>query len=109
MLDVLIFAAIIAADGIFVLTWTKLVSPIVVDTIKQRLSVITKKYKVHSGTEKSADVTHSKFSLQYGEGVMCTQAAAIVHPETFEVPNNTSFVVADGSVSEQEARQVDLD
>ena len=86
-LDILLFGLIILANAYFLLGWLRLVIPIVLTSLRERLAAL-RKYQVRPlTTNKTSKDLSSNSKIQGDE----SEAPSAVHPETFEVPNNTSF------------------
>ena len=103
-IEVLLFAAILAADGLFAYTWLSFVGPSLINSIKQKLAAIAKRYRVNPvSTIKTVLEESSKISV-------IEEATPGIRPDTFEVPQNTSFIVpADGSMSDLELQRSIVD
>jgi hypothetical protein len=103
-IEVLLFTAILAADGLFAYTWLSFVGPSLINSIRQKLAAIAKRYRVNPvSTPKTILEGSSKISV-------IDEATPEVRPDTFEVPQNTSFVIpADGSMSDLELQRSIVD
>ena len=93
-MDILIFVVIILANAYFLLGWVRLVVPIVIATLRERIAAL-RKYQVHpSGSKTSKDMSMPS-KLHQGEvRTIQVTPSSFVLPESFEAPNNTSFMGA---------------
>ena len=92
----MIFAVIILANAYFLLGWARLVIPIVIATLRERLTLF-RRYQVHPTTMKTSKDVSISSKLPIGE----VTPSSFVLPESFEAPNNTSFLGAITPVNEE--------
>lgn len=95
-LDILLFGLIVLANVYFLLGWLRLVVPIVLTSLRERLAAL-RKYQVRPLTTSKTSKDLNISSKIQGDG---SEVPSAVNPETFEVPNNTSFFGAITPVQE---------
>jgi hypothetical protein len=86
-LDIALFCLIIIANAYFLLGWLRLVIPILITSFRERLAAL-RKYQVRPMITNKISKDLNVSSKIEGDG---SEVPSAVHPETFEVPNNTSF------------------
>lgn len=95
IVDIVLFGLIILANAGFLLSWLRLVVPIVLLAIKERWAAL-RKYQIHP-----LDLKHTK-SLNVSSKLQRdgSEAPSVVPPDSFEVPENSSITPAVTPVQE---------